>query len=155
MWKQTNIFGKTLEQPTEKTLNQVCCDSCYNAKEDRCVCKCGGAYHGLGNLNRQTNGGSRTKSKRRTQIDPEYEFILPEEEAKFFRQFYNSHHPRETICFCGRDLKDDPIVYYKPHGAGWPVKCESVLVWLYVKCPNCGYDMSIWKMGVPRNAKQP
>jgi hypothetical protein len=28
--------------------------------------------------------------------------------------------------------------------------CIEEKCWLYVKCPRCGYDMSVWKMGVSR-----
>ena len=31
-----------------------CCDACYYAKEERCVCRCGGKYHGLG-VNKNKN----------------------------------------------------------------------------------------------------
>ena len=49
MWNQTNLFGKVLEIPVE--LKTVCCEVCYNAAEEKCDCKCHGAYHGLGRLN--------------------------------------------------------------------------------------------------------
>lgn len=55
MWKQKNLFGKTLELPTEKDLPKICCESCYNALEEKCTCKCGGAYHGLGRLNKRAH----------------------------------------------------------------------------------------------------
>jgi len=64
MWKQTTIFGKKLDLPTKEELRDLCCESCYNAEEETCVCKCHGAYHGLGRLNqlqvqkqRQKKGG--------------------------------------------------------------------------------------------------
>lgn len=83
----------------------------------------------------------------RTQIDHSYEHILPEDEAKEFRKHYN---PQRTSCLCGQLLAFEPILYYAPHEAGWTIKAEDQKAWLYVKCPKCGYDMSIWKMGVPR-----
>ncbi len=52
MWNQTNLDGKILELPTE--LQSVCCEICYNATEEKCDCKCHGAFHGLGNLNKKT-----------------------------------------------------------------------------------------------------
>ncbi|MGD0645276.1 MAG: hypothetical protein ABSA75_10265 [Candidatus Bathyarchaeia archaeon] len=51
MWNQTNLDGKILELPTE--LQTVCCAECYNAQEPECNCRCHGAYHGLGNLNKK------------------------------------------------------------------------------------------------------
>ena len=136
MWNQTNIFGEKLTLPTKEGLNQVCCESCYTAKEEVCVCHCHRAYHGLGNLNK-------------AKIDPSYEKELPESEAQEFRKFYGIDG-RRTSCLCGYDLSKEPIVYYLPHSGGWTVKAETEKVWLYVKCPKCGYDMSVWKMGVPR-----
>jgi hypothetical protein len=135
MWNQINLFGEKLNIPED--LKDVCCEACYNAKEEKCVCRCHGAYHGLGSLNK-------------AKIDPSYEKELPEDEAKEFRKQYGSMEKRTTKCLCGFDLKDEPIIYYVPHDAGWTVKGEKEKAWLYVKCPKCGYDMAIWKMGVPR-----
>ncbi len=54
MWKQINIFGEKLEIPTQKKeFSEICCESCYTAKEEKCDCKCHGAFHGLGNLNKE------------------------------------------------------------------------------------------------------
>jgi hypothetical protein len=53
MWNQTNLFGEKLNVPGKEELSEVCCESCYMAKEEVCVCKCHGAFHGLGNLNKQ------------------------------------------------------------------------------------------------------
>lgn len=78
-------------------------------------------------------------------IDPTYEKILPEAEAQELRKLYLN-----TKCLCGHDLAKEPIVYYVPHRDGWTVAGEKERVWLYVKCPKCGYDMAVWKMGVPR-----
>ena len=102
------------------------------AREKKCVCGCGGKYHGKG----------------RHQINPEYEFILDEKLAEKIRGQYD---PKRTHCLCGYDLQYEDIIYYKPHESGWKIPGETELVWLYVKCPLCGYDMAIWKMGVPRN----
>lgn len=44
----------TLSKPKAKRLRKsnpwtgVCCESCWNALEERCVCRCGGAHHGEG-----------------------------------------------------------------------------------------------------------
>lgn len=54
MWNQTNIFGEKLENPkTKQELDAVCCESCYTATEPECNCRCHGAFHGLGNLNKR------------------------------------------------------------------------------------------------------
>jgi hypothetical protein len=75
------------------------------------------------------------------------ERVLPESEAQKFRAQYNL---TQTDCLCGKNLSLEDILYYVPHGDGWTIQCETEKVWLYVKCPKCGYDMSIWKMGVNR-----
>jgi len=84
-----------------------------------------------------------TKAK----IDPSYEKVLSEVEAQEFRKQYD---PKRTRCLCGHDLSKEPIIYYVPHSDGWTVQGEKTKAWLYVKCPKCGYDMAVWKMGVPR-----
>lgn len=86
-------------------------------------------------------------SKRRINIDPSYEKVLPEWVATKFRKQYQ---PDNTHCLCGYDLSKEPIVYYTPHSGGWFVPFEESLCWLYVKCPKCGYDMNLSKLGVPR-----
>jgi len=142
MWNQTNIFGEKLPIPTEEDLKEICCESCYTAKEEECTCKCHGAYHGLGNLNHKSNlKGIRP-------LDPN-DKILPENEAHKFRLQYGKDK-FATQCGCGYDLKEEPIAYYTPHTDGWTVQGEPEKVWLFIHCPNCGNDQSIWKMGVPR-----
>ena len=84
--------------------------------------------------------------KRKVIIDPSEKF-LPEDEARRFRAQYQERH---TNCICGEDLSQEPILYYVPHSGGWTVECEPEKAWLYVKCMSCGYDCSIWNMGVKR-----
>ena len=141
MWNQKDLFGQELAIP--ERLSEVCCESCYTAKEEKCVCQCHGAYHGLGTINK------REAIHNHAEIDPSYEKVLPEDEAEKFRKLYDQDG-RRTTCLCGYDLSKESIVYYVPHDAGWTVKSETQKVWLYVKCPKCGYDMTIWKMGVNR-----
>jgi len=137
--KQTNLFGKVLTPKIGSGKEDYeCCEACYTAKEKVCVCRCHGAFHGLGNPQSK-------RKKDKAKIDESYEFYLPEEEAQRFRKQFT-----DTKCLCGYDLKDEPLVYYKKHDAGWKIKGEDEKVWIYVKCPSCGYDMAIWKMGVPR-----
>lgn len=80
-------------------------------------------------------------------IDPSYEKVSPEWAATKYRKQYQ---PEQTHCLCDYDLSKEPIIYYTPHPSGWAIPFEDELCWLYVKCPNCGYDMAIWKLGVKR-----
>jgi len=50
--------------------------------------------------------------------------------------------------YCGAPLPIDDIRYY-PHPNGWDIEGLG-RVWLYIRCPKCGYDWSLWKLGVPR-----
>lgn len=57
MFKQSNLFGDKLPLPKgPKELREVCCESCFNATEEKCDCRCKGAYHGLGRLNKREAG---------------------------------------------------------------------------------------------------
>jgi hypothetical protein len=54
MFAQKTLFNQVLKLPkTKKELDAVCCESCYTASEPKCDCRCRGAFHGLGNLNKQ------------------------------------------------------------------------------------------------------
>ena len=44
---QTN-FVDTKPPTGSEIVKHLCCSSCYNALKDRCECRCGGAYHGMG-----------------------------------------------------------------------------------------------------------
>ena len=51
MITQANLFGEKLPLPkTVDEIKNVCCSSCFYAKDPECDCQCHGAYHGLGNL---------------------------------------------------------------------------------------------------------
>jgi hypothetical protein len=55
MWKQNNLFGEQLpmnEETPDLPPEHICTETCYTATEEKCTCRCGGAYHGLGNLNK-------------------------------------------------------------------------------------------------------
>jgi len=98
--------------------------------------------------------GKVVDMKKKFSPDPRYEKVLPEDEAEKFRAEYEEGR---THCICGEELKNEPILYYVPpilyyvpHEDGWTIKNEWQKVWLYIKCPQCGYDCSIWKLGVPR-----
>lgn len=131
MFNQKNLFGgsfKIRDKPG------VCCDPCFMANEDKCVCRCHGQYHGKG----------------RHEPDPSYEKVLDPGTAQKFKDQFD---PEKTHCLCGFPLMNEPILYYVPHESGWAIPQETEKVWLYVKCPKCGYDMAIWKLGVSRGFK--
>lgn len=103
---------------------------CEMAKGDICKCSCGGRFHGIRIQANEDNGL--------------WDFILTEKEAKPFREQF---HKRE-ICFCGEKVWHHPIVGYWDHPQGWIIR--NRLAWLFIHCPNCGYDWSIWKLGASR-----
>ena len=53
-----------------------------------------------------------------------------------------------TRCSCGQGLLGEEVLGY-PHIAGWWT--DSGKMWLYIHCPNCGYDVALWKIGVDRD----
>lgn len=59
-------------------------------------------------------------------------------------------HVTPTTCKdCGGQL--GPIEHY-PHDGGWTVEGLDGKRWLYRHCDKCGYDWSISRLGVPRDA---
>lgn len=56
--------------------------------------------------------------------------------------------PGRSRCLCGRDLRGDQVLGY-PHDAGWLM--DSGKMWLFIPCPECGYEMALWKMGISRD----
>jgi hypothetical protein len=47
---QANLIGQKVEIPaTPEEIKAVCCRRCFNAKRDRCKCKCKKMFHGQGN----------------------------------------------------------------------------------------------------------
>ena len=105
----------------------ICCEPCYTAKEERCVCRCGGRWHGQGRIN-----------------------LEPGESISTLAQNY-WEDIKKLECSCGADLTGQPIKQY-PHSEGWTVQGFEEKQWLYVTCPKCGYDWAIWKLGVKREA---
>lgn len=56
-------------------------------------------------------------------------------------------------CTCGADLPTSAFdIEHYSHDGGWKVKGYTEKQWLYITCPNrkCGYQWSLWKLGVPR-----
>jgi hypothetical protein len=47
---------------------------------------------------------------------------------------------------CGSPLPAHVDLY--PHSGGWLVSGYSERQWLSVRCPNCEYDTSLWKLGI-------
>jgi len=41
------------------------------------------------------------------------------------------------------------LVHGYPHDAGW--ETDTGRMWLFIHCPDCGYEMAIWKLGVSRD----
>ena len=61
---------------------------------------------------------------------------------------YRAMCKRDTCKWCGA-LLPYPVEHY-PHAGGWLVQGMDELQWLYLHCDRCGYDHSLWKLGVPR-----
>lgn len=55
--------------------------------------------------------------------------------------------PSRSRCLCGRDLRGDQVHGYR-HEAGWMT--DAGRMWLFIPCPECGYEMALWKIGIPR-----
>jgi len=60
--QQTTLDGGVSNRKTEPWKG-VCCNSCYNAEHDRCTCRCGGRYHGLGNSKKRDAEKSSGKAE--------------------------------------------------------------------------------------------
>jgi hypothetical protein len=56
--------------------------------------------------------------------------------------------PDKARCHCGRDLRGDTVWGYH-HYRGW--RTQYGLMWLFIRCPVCRYEMALWKMGIPQN----
>ena len=51
-------------------------------------------------------------------------------------------------CFCGADIKLGEIGHYA-HDGGYPLNGWKENQWLFMVCPNCGYEYSFRKLRVP------
>lgn len=146
MIKQNNLFNEPLDLPqNKKELKDVCCEACYYAEGPDCDCQCHGAYHGLGRVNKRDN--AKPKRTVNMALGPEDIFLTDSQAAPFKTQYREGEacaYPHEEVL-----LKKEPIRGY-PHENGWKVQGLEGTWWLYVKCPLCGYDWSIWKLGVDR-----
>jgi hypothetical protein len=98
------------------------------AKNKKCVCSCGGIFHGMGKENIHLTG------------DP----YLPMELAKYFWNQVGS-----TKCrWCGEELSG--MIQHYDHSGGWRVEGFKKRQWLYTQCPNCNYNWALWKLGAKR-----
>ena len=137
MIMQTDLTGNTITpaNPEKPWESLGCCESCYMAKEKRCVCRCGGAFHGLGNAqHRHEHDGGQVLEVSETEAAiltlGDYELKCP------------------NICpDCGGWL--GPIEHYE-HSGGWAVAGFEKHQWLYKTCQKCGYQWALWKLGVAR-----
>lgn len=50
-------------------------------------------------------------------------------------------------CSCGEPLKNGELRSYD-HDGGWHLKGYSKPQWPYVRCPKCGYELSVWKLRI-------
>jgi len=152
---QTNLQGNpiTPADTTKPWKSLGCTENCYTAKEKRCTCRCGGAFHGLGNAqNHHEHDGGQTLEQE-WDYPPEEDF--DESEEHVFRHEDNgleSYRAQitKTKCTCGFEGLDKLPIEYYPHSGGWPVAGLSKNQWLYVTCPDCDYQWALWKLGVPR-----
>lgn len=111
----------------------TCNDKCKYAKGDLCRCVCDGANHGIKSYDPED--------------DEKVEIILTFEEAEPFWEKMNRHN----TCSCGYEGIHGLEIYgYKHHG-GWDIR--DGIYWLWVRCPECNYNWSIWKLGVPADVK--
>lgn len=51
----------------------------------------------------------------------------------------------KALCLCGMDLHLEPVKGY-PHPPG--AETSEGPMWLYVVCPNCHKEVSLWKLGI-------
>ena len=62
---------------------------------------------------------------------------------------YKKYLEGQKCRWCGTSLENCEIEHY-PHEDGWEVEGFEERQWLYVTCPKCGYQWSLWKFLVPR-----
>lgn len=134
MQVQKSLNGKTQIHDPEKPWKGVCCKACWNAAAKWCSCKCGGAYHGHGH-----NG-------HRDQEDP----TLPQQ---LVRKKFLSQMTKATCHACGANIIGEAVHHYE-HDGGWKVPGFEKRQWLYVVCPKCQNQISLWKLGVARDPEE-
>lgn len=55
----------------------------------------------------------------------------------------------EPECDCGTPLLPVDLEHYD-HDGGWYVEGFDEKQWLYLECPDCGYQTALWKIGITR-----
>lgn len=138
MIQQTNLEGESAE-PYEG----ICCEACWFAKGEKCQCHCGGEHHGKGHE-------SNPEMYEQIHLKRKYKSVGKDD------HFYPSAQKYKQLitdpkCHCGFDLSND-VVWGYDHSDGWEVSETEHFQWLWIECPKCGYQMSLWKLGVPRDA---
>lgn len=126
--------GDNLTKNEEKTtIKKACVLRCLTAKSDvkKCKCRCGGKHHGQGTILKGD--------------EPLFGIVYAS------AQNYKKLATKQT-CHCGTNIMNQPVQAY-PHSDGWEVEETAPdLQWLYIPCPVCKNDVSIWKLGVSRTA---
>jgi len=73
------------------------------------------------------------------------EIVFPE----ITRKMTDDLSPSErTKCGCGAELHGLTVMGY-PHDDGFSTPKGKM--WLFIRCPRCGIDRSLWKMGMSRS----
>lgn len=104
-------------------------EACERAKQPVCKCSCGGSKHGIAVAQED---------------DDKWDYTLSYEEAEPFRAQFK----RNKTCVCGQKGIWDLEIRAYWHPGGWFI--QGRLAWLYIHCPNCGYDFNLSKLGVLR-----
>ena len=118
-------FGNKAKEPWQ----DICCEACWNAREKKCTCHCGGIYHGEG-LKREENYGDK---------------IIADGLVQHYLEQISDFRCR----WCGADMKGESVHGYE-HVGGWVVHGYDEKQWLYIVCPKCHYQWALWKLGVTR-----
>ena len=126
---QTTLFGEIFELDTEagKQSAGECDRRCLEAREDRCVCSCGGRNHGVLN---------HVKDAR---LDDSKHYIYLGHIPEIRRHFEGYVCPS-----CGTPLVRAEILGYE-HSDGLYVKSYNMKLWVFARC-KCGYDTAWWKL---------
>jgi DNA-directed RNA polymerase subunit RPC12/RpoP len=58
---------------------------------------------------------------------------------------------KNLVCqHCSTDLSDEYVDMYSRDG-GWRMPGVSIKLWMSIACPDCGYENSFDKFGIPKN----
>jgi len=52
---------------------------------------------------------------------------------------------------CNQAFSTSSQIFHYVHSSGWIVPGYEKKQWLYIKCANCGEEISLWKLGVGKN----